>query len=379
MKKEKEKKEKVGKKATKSELKERKIVNGALAESRVATQKVKKSKAPSLKLGEITVAVVAEDEEIAFFGKAVLDAMKNRVAMANRISKEEIRAGAKPVVIQRMKDHLATYDSFFDFNKATLAYLMSKHPLSRVTGIKGFTDYQLGLVVSYIKDPKRFPTFSQLAVYSGVAPKNGRVVTLATLNQHKKDKHASFTGNAEDFTEFGFNVQLKSRFYNIVDCLLKAKGFFYYEYVKARKHIEQRCINSGEAFLVDDAYNLANPKAKLTVGRYYMKDVLNPDGSVKVQYKNYSLDSFTNNNARWRQARTLLNIIYVEWLESLGEKARGLYAIEYLGHQQHIKLQDVLNYETIQKSDKAEAKRIAKLEADSDSIITEREGEGIED
>lgn len=143
----------------------------------------------------------------------------------------------------------------------------------------------------------------------------------------------------EDYKEFGYNTTLQKRMYIIGECLIRSKGFFYDEYQKAREHLIQRAKNSGECFVAAESDRKENKN--IVVGETYMRNK-----------KNMTLRFWSHRNASWRQCRTLLHFVYVEWMKLLGEDVRALYAIEYLGHQREMNLQMCLNYESALKAEK---------------------------
>lgn len=345
---------------------ERQNVNHDLTVARVVTETIKRSKSPRLKLGEVTIPKQATDVEVMFLGKILLNSLDQSVRMANQLSKFKENYDIPEEDLKRLEEYKLAFELDFAYQKIAISNILATHPLAIVGEIKGFSVYQLGLIMSMVKDPRHFKHFSQLAVYSGVAPKNGRVVTLANMNILKLEKRAVYgkLDQEDDFTDFGFNVKLKARMYVIIDSLMRAKGFFYEEYLRAKSFLIEKNINEGKCYQPTDEQIKAS-KGILKKGEWYMKNILNEDGSVKIEKKHQSLLMFAHAGARWRQARNLMHIIYVEWLKLYGIEARGLYAMDYLGHSSVISLKSVLDFEKGQKQLK-EMEKKAKIDKDYD-------------
>ena len=298
---------------------------------------VKRAKPSKLKLGEETIAKIPSDFEVMYLGAVLLSNIEQQVRVSNMHSGMIKAHGAMP---PELEDTLISYKKMFEdqfaIQKKAINKIIVLHPLApKLTKIKGFTEYQLGMIMSLIKDPTHFKSPSNLFVYAGVAPKNGKVVTLSTLAEHRQAKHDLYARGTEpeDFTEFGINFKLKARMFNVVESLLKQKGFFYKEFQNARVRLAERAINNNECYRATEQ-DVKDSKGVMKLGEYYMHNK-----------KNQSLIMWTYRNASWRQARTLLHLIYCEWLELKGVKARDLYAIEYLGHQRLITIDEVLQYE----------------------------------
>jgi hypothetical protein len=332
----------------KNEKQARNKINSDLQTIGLVKQAIKKAKPPKCKLGEITIPVVATDIEVMFLGIILDTNMSNATALSNRLFGLKKAYGDLPEdQEERLNGYIEAANLEVEIQKEQITKIIDKHPLAKVTAIKGFTSYSLGVIMSRIKDPRRFASPSNLFVYAGVAPKNGRFVKKATINVLRKEKHEQYEPGTEpeNFKEFGYDTKLQSKLYNVSESLLRAKGFFYNEYLKARIHLEQRAINNNECYKATEV-DVKKSAGVMKLGEYYMSDILYPDGTVRIEKKNQSLVNWSHRNAAWRQVRTLLHIIYCEWLELLGQEARELYAIEYLGHQRKINLTEVLAWES---------------------------------
>lgn len=322
-------------------------INSNLQTVGLIKQAIKAAKPPKCKLGEITIPNVATDLDVMILGTILDSNIIHATALSNRLFGLKKAHGVLPPEEEsRINSYIQSAQLEVEVQKEQITKIINKHPLAKVTKVKGFTSYALGVIMSRIKDPRRFPSPSNLFVYAGVAPKNGRFVKKATILTLRKEKHEQYTPGEEpeDFKEFGYDTKLQSKMYNVAESLLRAKGFFYNEYLKARVHLEQRAINNNECFQATEA-DVKKSAGIMKLGEYYMSNILHPDGTIKIEKKNQSLINWSHRNASWRQVRTLLHIIYCEWLELLGQKARDLYVIEYLGHQRVITLQEVLDFE----------------------------------
>lgn len=262
----------------------------------------------------------------------VIDLLKRFVAYQNKL-KGLARAHGSiySQVEDKLKADLQSFEDGFADAKKRLEKIAKKHPLAERLGlIKGFTPYQLGLIMGYIRDISRFETPSRLCVYAGVATKHGHHVSKKNINRIRQAEHVL---QPEKETEFGYNTAFQGRMYVITDCLLRARGYFYTMYNGIRPRLEQRAINGGECFMATDE-DQKQSKGKMKAGEYYIKG-----------RKNQSLKAWSNSNARWRVARTLLHLIYTEWRQLRGMEARNPYPIDYLGHSKYISLEDVLRAE----------------------------------
>lgn len=302
-----------------------------LADLRVM-QAATKEEGPS-PLGEETEALMPEDIVLMFAGKLVNELLKQSVASQNMLAGYKRAYGEiYPGVETVLEDFLAEFLSGFTEAKKQLVKIGELHPLSeRLCKIKGFTPYQLALVMAHVKDIGRFDTPSKLMVYAGVGVKYGLKVCKKNMNLIRQIQHERYTGPEEDYKEFGYNTSLQGRMYVISDSLLRARGFFYDFYTGIRARLEERAINKDETFVC----TLAQAKGtKMKAGERYMK-------GRKVQ----SLKAWSNSNAKARVQRTILHMIYTEWRQLRGLEARNPYPIDYLGHSQYITLEDVLRYE----------------------------------
>lgn len=302
-----------------------------LANLRVEEAQVKED-GPS-PLGEEPQALMPEDVVLMFAGKLVNELLKQSTASKNMLAGYERAYGEiYPGVGVVLEEFLAEFLKGFAEAKKQLIKIGELHPLShRLCKIRGFTPYQLALVMSHIKDIGRFDTPSKLMVYAGVGVKYGLKVCKRNMNKIRQIQHERYTGAPEDYTEFGYNTALQGRMYVISDSLLRARGFFYDFYTGIRARLEERAINNDETFVctVDQAKG-----TKMKAGERYMKG-----------RNTQSLIAWSNSNAKARVQRTILHMIYKEWRDLRGLPCRNPYPIDYLGHSQYIKLEDVLRFE----------------------------------
>ena len=308
-----------------------------LANLRVEAAEIK-DEGPS-PLGEETKALMPEDIVLMFAGKLVNELLKQSVASRNMLAGYKRAYGEiYPGVEVVLEEFLGEFLKGFDSAKKQLVKIGELHPLSeRLCRIKGFTPYQLALVMSHIKDIRRFDTPSKLMVYAGVGVKYGLKVCKKNMNKIRQIQHERYTGDPEDYTEFGYNTALQGRMYVISDSLLRSKGFFYDFYQGIRTRLEERAINNNEVFICTAEQAKGT---KMKIGEYYMSG-----------RNTQSLAAWSNSNAKARVQRTILHLIYKEWRELRGLPCRNPYPIDYLGHSQYITLDDVLRAEVKEKEE----------------------------
>jgi hypothetical protein len=208
--------------------------------------------------------------------------------------------------------------------------IVKKHPLwERLEGIKGFTAYQLALIMAYTKDISKFDTPSKYVVYAGIGVINGMPITKANLNKIKE----YYSSQGKEFK--GFHTVFAGRMLGVVaDCLIRPKGFFYNMYLNIRKRLVERCINGGE--VVEQEKEVKGKDGVVRKEkRYYMKNK-----------KNQSLEAFTHSNAKRRIVRTLLHLIWTEWRTLRELPVRNPYPHDYLGHTSLITLEEVKAYDS---------------------------------
>ena len=298
-------------------------------------------------LGEETIAVLPEDMAVMYSGKLCAMLIKQNVASQN-ILKGYLRM--YPELAEDTKNELvklqAEFSSDFELAKARTNKVASKHPLYiALKGIKGISAYQIALVMSYMKDIHRFDTPSKLAVYSGMACVNNLPVTKANINKIYEYRMEN------DGREFkGFNTDFSGRMFVIIDCLLRAKGWFYTYYCGVRQRVETRALNGGETF-VATIQDQKDSKGVMKAGHHYMKGK-----------KNQSLIMWSDKNAKRRVARTFLHFLWAEWRVIAGLPVRMPYAIDYLGHTGYIKLEEVI------KADLVKAVRVKRIKPEDENI-----------
>lgn len=309
---------------------DRKKANQELNKLRIHEQEIKSE---SGKLADAPITVMPEDLRMMYSSYIVIDLLKRFVAYQNKLKGLARDYGnIYSEVEDSLKADLKQYQEGFISAKKKLEKIAKKHPLAKeLCKIKGFTPYQLGLIMGYVKDISKFDTPSKLCVYAGVANKHGMHISKTNITAIRKEDHRLHPGRE---SEFGFNTAFKGRMYIIVDCLLRSRGYFYYMHGRLRERLEQRAINNNECFVASEDQQ-KDSKGKMKAGQYYMRG-----------RKNQSLKAWSNSNARWRIARTLLHLIYTEWRQLRNLPARNPYPIDYLGHNSLITLNDVLDYES---------------------------------
>lgn len=310
----------------------------ALTDKRIEISEIK-SKAG--KFGQETKAVIPKKVEAMFAGKMCLMMIRDRIASSNavwayvkqygKLTDEQVKAlkeaGSKKKLDELLDKMNArdVYDKLVaqqeSFNECFIEYrkkaekIIEIHPLwDRFKYVKGFTSYQLGLLMACIKDISRFDTASSLMVYSGLAVINGMPVTKANLNKIKK----YYSEQGKEFK--GFNTILSGRMFVIVENLLRAKGYFFEQYQRIRSRLAEKALNEKRIEIKD--------------GKEYMKDK-----------NNQSLIMYTHKGASRRIARNLLHLLWTEWRKLEGLPTRVPYPIEYLGHTSEITLDEVIKFD----------------------------------
>ena len=292
-------------------------------------------------LGEEVFAVMPEDMAVMYAGKLCAMLIKGNVASQNILSGYMRQY---PNIDENTKRQLvnlqADFASDFELAKARTNKIAGKHPLyERLKGIKGISAYQIALLMSYIKDINRFDTPSKLCVYSGMASVNGMPVIKANINKISEYNTATF---GKEFK--GFNTEFSGRMFVIIDCLIRAKGFFYTYYSGIRERLEKRALNGGETF-VATIQDQKESKGVMKAGHHYMKGK-----------KNQSLIMWSDKNAKRRVARTFLHILWKEWRELAGLPVRHPYAVDYLAHTGIIKLEEIIKADSVKRVNKKREK-----------------------
>ncbi len=287
------------------------------------------------------------DIEVMYMGKMCSMAMDFQVRSQNALGGMMRSYGVvEGEVNDRLQLYAKLYQKDFEESKARATKVIKYHPLAqKLCVIKGFTPYSLGLLMSYIKDIKRFKTPAALCTYGGTVPKYGIHVSKKNIKEIREIKHremepfikAAELDDAVDETmlkEFGYNTRMQQRLFNLQESFLRAGGFFLSEYRKIRPRLEERAMTAGECFQAT-AEDVKESKGVMELGKYYM-----------TGRKNQSLIMWSHRNACWRITRIFLHILHHEWSLLEGVAPRIPYAVEYLGHQRIITLQDVVDYET---------------------------------
>ena len=344
------------------ELKTRKKSKKELNDLRLKEDKVK---ANAGKLADESVVVIPSDIEIMFVGRGCDRSMKNNVRMENNLAAYlKTYKDADPAILQRLKDYANIYQKDFELNKKRLEDISQNHPVcASLSRIRGLTNYQIALLMSYIKDINRFDTPSKLVVYCGVGVKYGMKVQKKNLHLINDQKHKEYNGKAKDWKDFGFNTQISGRLDVIAEGLIRADGYMKHIYDVQKKRLIERAITNKECAIfdgTDDAGNLLEETKATIMADEYLNDEQKEEKIKKLKDKrevgryymigrlNQSVEGWADRNATHRMSRTLIHLLYTEWRTYLGLPVRNPFAIDYLGHNSFIKLDDVLNYETNQ-------------------------------
>ena len=291
--------------------------NTKLAEKRVEIQVIK---AENMPLGQPTKVVRPEDIRVMFSAKMCELMLENEIR-ANNTLKAFLRSYGE--VDQLLKEDLESqttqFAEVFKVAKKRLTRVCEAHPLwKRFKGIRGLSAYQLGLIIGQIKDISRFEKPSALCVYAGVQaikdPATGTsyAVTKGNINKIK----TIYAAQGREFK--GFNTKLAGRLLGVVvDCLMRARGWFYDYYTRERVRLLAHANSSG---MIENVKGEPMMKGK----------------------KNMSAKLWTDRNAKRRMCRNLLYFIYAEWRDLEGLPVREPYPIEYQGHTTKITLDEVL-------------------------------------
>jgi hypothetical protein len=289
---------------------------------------IKETKETVEAMGEEVEAVVPPDLESMYAGKLCNILVKAEVSAGNIISGYERKYPSMPPELKEKL--LAEKDMFLDKFKSakdSLSKIVEKHPLwERLKGIKGFSPYQLGLLISYIKDIKRFENFSQLSVYSGLASitdvetKKSYPITKGNINIIKE----IYAKRGKEFK--GFNTEMSGRMFVVTECLIRSQGFFYRQMLQMRERLEAKAINDGRCEKIGEG----------ETAKWYMK------GKNKQ-----SLISWSLSNAKRRIATMLLYFVWEQWKMVENIPIRDLYVMEILSHKTKVTLAEVLKADSV--------------------------------
>lgn len=310
------------------------LVNSVKKKINVDRLNIQDEKSKVDALGEITKTVEPEDIIAMYTGKLCVMLIKNKVRAMN-IKSGYLRA-YKGRITPQLKETLDSLEDMFnkDFEstKDHISKYLRKHDLWKRMGfIRGLSEYQLALIMAYVKDIEKFDTPSKLCVYSGMASINNIPVTKANIEKIKK----LYFDEGKEFK--GFNTEMSGRVLVLVDCLLRAQGYFTNMYQKMRIRLEKRKINEGGTYIStekDVEESKVDGIPKMTLGRHYIKD-----------RKNQSLEAWSDANAKRRVARTFLHLMWTEWRLLKDLPVRNPYPIDYLGHNELISIDDIKQYE----------------------------------
>lgn len=303
--------------------KDKQQVKSILTEYRVAEQVVRQGAGP---LGEETLAVLPEDLELMYIGKMCFLLMQEKVALSNQmVGFLRYYGEIDPTVKEQLEAMKNETMKKFEQTRLELEKKIKKHPLVlRLCGIKGLTPYRLAMMMAMIKDPRRFPTPSKLAVYAGVASKADLKVCKLNLNKIRL---------ATNNPDFGYNTKLQGQLYILAESLLKSKGYFFKMYADMKPRLVGEAIAAGKCRMLTEE-EVAEGKGE--AGRYYM------EGRTKQ-----TVEQWAHSNCLTRIGRTILHLIYAEWMLHLGVTPRNPYVFEYLGHTSRITIEDILAYENL--------------------------------
>jgi len=288
-----------------------KQVKEELAENRVIEHEIK---AQVDKLGERTVSVTPIDLEIMYAGKMADMLMQQKVRSINTLKAYRRDYEVQYLILEdKLLEQHAELENDFKNSKKRLMKIMDTHPLwERLSPIKGFSSYMMGLLMSYVKDIGRFNTASALCVYSGTSSINGIAITKAKISEIKLE----YIKSGKEF--HGFNTKMSGRLHVLAESLMKQKGFFYEYYLRTKERLIHRAMANDETELRED-------KVPIMKGK-----------------KNQPLRAWAHANASRRMIRIFLHIFWKEWREVNGLTIRAPYAEEYLGHSSIITLEEIV-------------------------------------
>lgn len=330
----------------------------AVGVKKVITRKrneIQEAKMEAGKLGEETVAFIPEEDiEVMFAAENVINLIKQEVQSENKL---KALYRTYPEITDDLKNRLKAQTEIFAQNreiaKKQITKIVEKHPLwKQFEPIKGFTPYQLGILMGLIKDPTKFATPGKLMMYAGLGVWKGLPVTKMHLNKIKD-------GYLNEGREFkGFNTMFGGRMEVITDCLMRGGGWFYDFYNRKKTYKIEKARNTQLNVSEPGVIEVDN-QGQITAtpnGRFCFvatkEDHKASNGVMEVgkEYmwgkKNQSLVSFADRTAKKSMKRILLHLVYSKWLEHKGITPRIPYAIEYLGHNHHIKLEEITNYDS---------------------------------
>lgn len=265
---------------------------------------IQEEKATVDALDDAPVTIHPEDLEMMFLGKACLNLIKSSVGTSNMLAgyKKAYENRVTPETFTRLEELKAQFDLDFERFKRRATSIASIHPLwDRFKDIRGFSAYQLALVMAMMKDVSRFEKSSSLMVYAGMAAINNMPVTKANLTKIKE----YYFSQGREFK--GFNTMFSGRMFVITESILKQKGYFYNMFTKLRVRLEERARNEGSVEIIDGK--------EMMVGK-----------------KNQSLIMWSMRNAQRRVSRTILQLIWMEWRTLRNLPTRDEYVYDYLGH-----------------------------------------------
>ena len=316
------------------ELKAEKIVKVKKSITKKRLQ-VTAEKSEVLPMGEEIMATIPDDLDTMFAGKLCQIFIDSEVAAGNVAYAFKKQYGNMPkAMTDKIDELIEEYHKSFETVKKKATKIAEASALwQKMKGVKGFSAYQLALIMTYMKNPDRFPTPSQLCVYAGVSSLHGKGIAKNSINFIRDKYH-------EEGKEFGgFNTKLSGRMFVITECLMRQKGWFYHFSQRTRKRLEETAMREGRTFQMTEELIVKYKKEgwKLSaenVGKWYMKD-----------RKNQSLIAWSNSNANRRISRTLLHLIWREWRLLKGLEVRDPYPVEYLGHTTIITLEEIQKFD----------------------------------
>lgn len=292
-------------------------------------------------LGEEGTTIMPEELAVMYAGKIANTTMKGLVAATNTIAGYKRAYGDQitPEIEAELNSIRDDFEEGFAKAKKRVTKIADETPLwKKLGGIKGFSSYQLALIMAQIKDISRFAHPSALCMYAGCASKNNVALSKATINTFKEmyDKEGKVFA--------GFNTDLAQRMHITWDTMLKSGGWFYNYYKQLRVRLEKRALEGGECFVATTEQQKES-KGVMKAGKHYM-----------VGKNNYSLIMWSNNNAKRRCIRVLLHFIWTEWRLLRGLEVCDPYPISYLGHSTIIKLDEVLKADSVVRKRKPKIK-----------------------
>ena len=184
-------------------------------------------------------------------------------------------------------------------------------------------------------------TASKLAVYAGVACRNGKRLTLRTWRYHDDIKRSAYTGKASEYKHVGWNTKLSAQLGLTAEGFIKmnpGRSWFRNYYNRQKDRLWKRAKRDGTAIQADGLMAEKSiergDKNPMRLGEWYI-----------VGRKKHSLKSWAHEGASVRMQRVLLHLIWSEWRMYRGLEVRVPYPEEFMGKKRgmnRITLEEIL-------------------------------------